>query len=98
MILISVVYAARPMVFMKKAITTAQIVNLIVILCTNAIIYKYWGGSALLYLLLGAYLSIGPHPASMHVIAEHYEFAKGLQTYNYFGIWNFFNLNLGYHT
>ena len=63
----------------------------------DAIIYKYWGGGALLYLLLGAYLSIGPHPASMHVIAEHYEFAKGQETYDYFGFWNFFNLNLGYH-
>lgn len=98
MICISIVYAARPMVFIRKSITMAQVINLIVILCTNAIIYKYWGGSALLYLILGAYLSIGPHPASMHVIAEHYEFAKGLQTYNYFGIWNFFNLDLGYHT
>jgi sphingolipid delta-4 desaturase len=33
----------------------------------------------------------------MHFIAEHYEFVKGQETYNYYGIMNFFNLNLGYH-
>lgn len=77
MIGISVVYAFRPMLFMRKTITVAEWVNFITIFCMDAIIYKYWGPGALLYLLLGAYLSIGPHPASMHVIAEHYEFATG---------------------
>ena len=97
MLLISVVYAFRPLIFIRKSITPAEWVNYIFIFCVDALIYKYWGPGALLYCLLGAYLSIGPHPASMHVIAEHYEFAKGLETYDYFGFWNFFNLNLGYH-
>ena len=97
MVFISVVYAFRPMVFIRKRIGLDEWINYILIFCTDAIIYKYWGGGALLYLLLGAYLSIGAHPASMHVIAEHYEFVTGQETYDYFGIWNFFNLDLGYH-
>lgn len=94
---ISVVFVLRPMIFMKKPIKLDEIINVVVVVCTNAIIYKFWGSGALLYLLLGAYLSIGPHPVSLHVIAEHYEFVKGQETFDYFGFWNFFNLNLGYH-
>lgn len=58
---------------------------------------KHWGPSALAFLFGVAFLSIGPHPAAIHVLAEHFEFVKGLETYDYFGFWNFFNLNLGYH-
>lgn len=38
------------------------------------------------------------HPCAGHVIAEHYEFLNRLETYDYIGIVNFFNLNVGYHT
>mmetsp|Transcript_5931 Transcript_5931/g.835 ORF Transcript_5931/g.835 Transcript_5931/m.835 type:complete len:100 (+) Transcript_5931:3-302(+) len=37
------------------------------------------------------------HPAAAHTIGEHYEFVKGQESYNYYGFWNFFNINLGYH-
>ena len=71
--------------------------NLVVIMITNLIIFKFWGVNAILYMLFVSFVSIGPHPAAAHTIAEHFEFVKGMETYDYFGPWNFFNLNLGYH-
>jgi len=41
-------------------------------MCTNVIIYKLLGLKALAYVLIGAFLSIGAHPAAIHVIAEHH--------------------------
>jgi sphingolipid delta-4 desaturase len=38
-----------------------------------------------------------PHPCAGHTIAEHYEFQHRLETYDYIGIVNFFNINVGYH-
>lgn len=97
-IFLTLFYALRPMFFSKNArFNRDEIINIIVIACTDLIIYKYWGANALLYLLLVAFVSIGPHPAAAHTLAEHYEFVKGQETYDYFGFWNFFNLNLGYH-
>lgn len=95
--LLSFIYALRPFVFMHKRMTMDELVNFLVIICTDLLVYKFWGGGALAYLLITGLVSIGAHPAAIHVIAEHHEFARGLETYDYFGIWNFFNLNLGYH-
>ena len=71
--------------------------NWVFIITTNYLIYTYLGKGAALYLFLSTYFSMSLHPASMHMIAEHYEFVKGQESYNYYGFWNFFNLNLGYH-
>jgi sphingolipid delta-4 desaturase len=38
------------------------------------------------------------HPSAGHIIAEHYEFSNRLETYDYLGVMNLFNLNIGYHT
>ena len=40
--------------------------------------YNLWGYKAAIYLAIGAYISLGPHFASIHVIAEHFEFIGGL--------------------
>ena len=60
--------------------------------------YKFMGPNALLFMLFIALISIGPHVSAAHTIAEHYEIVKGMETYDYFGFWNFLNFNLGYHT
>jgi sphingolipid delta-4 desaturase len=67
------------------------------VLFFDYLVYKYWGSSALIYNFLVAYVAIGPHPAALHGLAEHYEFVTGVQTYDYIGVWNIFNLNVGYH-
>jgi sphingolipid delta-4 desaturase len=51
----------------------------------------------MLFLVIAGLSSIGPHPAAIHIIAEHYEFIKGMESYDYIGIWNIFNLDVGYH-
>ena len=75
-----------------------ELVNWLTIIASNYLIYTKIGAGAVLYLGLSTYFSMGFHPSAMHMIAEHYEFVKGQETYNYYGFWNFFNLNLGYHT
>lgn len=91
-------YAIRPVVFSKNAKPTRdEIINFLVILCTDLVILKMWGLNAILFMFISSFVSMGPHPAAAHVIAEHYEIVTGQETYDYFGPWNFFNLNLGYH-
>lgn len=91
------IYALRPFLFMHKKMTLDEIINFAVILCSDVLIYKFWGSGSLAYIILTAFFSIGGHPAAIHTIAEHAEFVTGMESYDYFGIWNFFNLNLGHH-
>ncbi len=74
-----------------------EFANIVFILTTNYLIYHFWGGGALLFVAISGISSIGPHPAAIHIIAEHYEFIKGQETYDYIGWWNILNLDLGYH-
>jgi len=52
--------------------TDAEKINVLVIICTNVMIYKLIGPGALAYILIGSFFSIGAHPTAMHVIAEHF--------------------------
>lgn len=63
---------------MHKKMTIDEIINFVVILCTDLLIYKFLGGWALTYVLITGFISIGAHPAAIHVIAEHHEFAEGV--------------------
>lgn len=90
-------YMIRPFIMAPKKITPLELLNLVIIMTTNYCIYTFIGPYALLYLALAGYMSMGLHPMAMHTIAEHYEFVKGQESYDYLGIANIFNLNLGYH-
>lgn len=72
------IYALRPLFFTPKKLTNAELINFAVVICNNLLILKFWGLKSFGYLLLTSFFSIGGHPASIHVMAEHYEFAKGL--------------------
>lgn len=72
--MLTIVYGARPMLFYDTKLTKGEMVNLAFSIVADIIIYKYWGLSALIYLFLTAFLSIGPHPTAIHVLAEHFEF------------------------
>ena len=75
---LTIVYGARPMLFYDTKITKLEFLNLFVVVITDLLILKYWGINALAYIILCAFLSIGPHPTAIHVLAEHYEFLEGL--------------------
>jgi sphingolipid delta-4 desaturase len=60
------------MLFYNQKISLDEILNYVFIIFTDLLVYKYWGSGALLYLMIVAFLSIGPHPAAIHVLAEHF--------------------------
>ena len=95
--IIEVFYALRPIFTHQPSVNKEELLNYIFIISTNYLIYFFWGPYALLFVLVSGASSIGPHPAAIHILAEHYEFIKGQETYDYLGIWNIFNLDLGYH-
>ena len=96
-VVIEVFYALRPVFMKPPQLNKLEALNYTFIFATDYLIYHFWGGNALLFTLIAGLSSIGPHPAAAHIIAEHYEFIEGQETYDYFGVWNIFNLNLGYH-
>jgi sphingolipid delta-4 desaturase len=95
--IIELFYALRPVFMKNPTLTRDEALNYLFIAFTNYAIYHFWGPWALLFFFIAGLSSIGPHPAAIHIIAEHYEFIEGQETYDYIGIWNFFNLDLGYH-
>ncbi|EAS05126.1 fatty acid desaturase (macronuclear) [Tetrahymena thermophila SB210] len=90
-------YCIRPFVVAPKPPTPPEIFNLLFILTTDYLIFTYVGPYAFLYLFISGIFSMGFHPLAIHAIAEHYEFVKGQENYDYFGSGNILNLNLGYH-
>jgi sphingolipid delta-4 desaturase len=56
----------------NPSIRLDEILNYIFIIFTDILVYVYWGPSALLFLIVSGLSSIGPHPAAIHIIAEHY--------------------------
>jgi sphingolipid 4-desaturase/C4-monooxygenase len=90
-------YCFRPVLVLPKTITSLEVVNLLIQLTFDAIIYYTLGWKSLAYLLLGTLLGLGLHPIAGHFIAEHYVFVKGYETYSYYGPLNLITFNVGYH-
>jgi len=63
---------------------------------TFGVLY-FWGPMALLYLFLSFFFSIGLHPIGGRWIQEHYLKDSMQETYSYYGILNYLNMNIGYH-
>ncbi len=75
--IIEAFYALRPVFMNNPSVRIDELVNYAFIVFTNYLIYHFWGSSALIFTLIAGMSSIGPHPAAIHIIAEHYEFIKG---------------------
>lgn len=90
-------YAIRPLCINPKPITRLEIINLLVQLSFDVVIYYLWGAKSIFYMLAGSVLGLGLHPISGHFIAEHYMFLKGHETYSYYGPLNLLTFNVGYH-
>lgn len=90
-------YAFRPLVTYPKKPTMLEYVNLAIQLTFDAILWYFFGGKVLVYLLVGSVMAMGLHPVAGHFISEHYMYKKGFETYSYYGPLNFITFNVGYH-
>uniref|UniRef100_A0A0K0FI91 sphingolipid 4-desaturase n=1 Tax=Strongyloides venezuelensis TaxID=75913 RepID=A0A0K0FI91_STRVS len=92
-------YAFRPLIIYKKAPTDLEIVNIIIQLIYDFMIYYYFGFKSLFYLLFGTFITMGLHPSAGHFISEHYIFNLDCtqETYSYYGPWNLVTYNVGFH-
>lgn len=93
-------YALRPMLVMFKPMRLEHWINWAVVFGCDYIWYRLWGPNTLLFLALSLALSGAPSPTSGHFISEHYTVwspSKRQETFSYYGPWNFFTFNVGYH-
>jgi len=90
-------YAIRPLFVVPKVPQFWEFVNISVQIGFDILVYFVFGWKFLLYLFLGTAIGYGLHPSAGHFIAEHYTFIKGQETYSYYGPFNLFMFNVGYH-
>lgn len=90
-------YGFRPYFVCPKPPSVLEFVNMIVIFGWDIFIGYNFGAKSLVYLLVGTVFGLGLNPVATHIIAEHYEFIKGQDTYSYYGPFNIPGLNIGYH-
>lgn len=90
-------YAFRPLFLQPKPVTPLEVINFIVQIIFNGLIYYFFGYKSLVYLISGSFLAMGFHPVAGHFISEHYMFIKGQETYSYYGPLNWITFNVGYH-
>jgi len=85
------------MFILPKPIHLLEIINLLICVAFNILMYYFFGLKSLLYFPLSTFLGLSIHPISGHFIAEHYVFNEGQETYSYYGPLNAITYNVGYH-
>ena len=90
-------YTIRPLFVNPKPPQPMEIFNFVTQFAVDALIAYLLGAKALVYLIAGSLLGMGLHPVAGHFISEHYMFAKGFETYSYYGPLNMVTFNVGYH-
>lgn len=90
-------YSLRPLFIRPKPLTKLEILNIVVQIAFDILIWYFFGFKSLYYFIIGTLLCLGIHPMSAHFIAEHYMFDRGYETYSYYGPWNYLTFNVGYH-
>jgi len=91
------VYGLRPLVVRPKKPDASDVLCLALVLGFDAGVLYFWGPKSLAYLLAGTLLGGGLHPMAGHLIAEHYCFVSGQETYSYYGPLNALTYNVGFH-
>uniref|UniRef100_A0A8C5WKP3 sphingolipid 4-desaturase n=1 Tax=Leptobrachium leishanense TaxID=445787 RepID=A0A8C5WKP3_9ANUR len=91
-------YVLRPLLVNPKPVSRMEVWNALVQILADLVLYCVWGFKPIVYLVAGSVFCMGFHPISGHFIAEHYMFAKGYETYSYYGPLNLITFNVGYHT
>jgi len=90
------VYLIRGATFAKPP-TVGELLNGVLILGVDLLLYRSLGGWSLAFLGLSFYFALGLHPVAAHFIHEHYRFAEGQETFSYYGPLNWITFNVGYH-
>jgi sphingolipid delta-4 desaturase len=91
------VYGVRPLMVRPKPANAGDAVNWLVVMASNALVLRFWGIKSLFYLFAGSILGGGLHPLAGHLLAEHYMFEAGQETYSYYGPLNALSYNVGFH-
>ena len=74
------------------------VANIVAQVAFDAAIVYFFGWTALLYLFLSFWFSVGLHPLGARWIQEHYlTLSPDQETYSYYGRLNGINLNVGFH-
>ncbi|EPR79832.1 Fatty acid desaturase [Spraguea lophii 42_110] len=89
-------YAIRGF-FIRKKITSYEIVNVVIHAIFIYAIYYFFGISAIAFWSLSTWMAYSIHPAGAHLIQEHFISVDGQETYSYYGILNTLFMNIGYH-
>jgi len=90
-------YALRPGIVRPKAPGFWELMNWFCQISFDLLVLYVGGTKRLGYFLLSSLLGTGLHPVAGHFIAEHFVFVPGTETYSYYGFWNLFAFNVGYH-
>jgi sphingolipid delta-4 desaturase len=96
-LLMPLFYGLRPYFKAPKVVSVWELINIVCCVIYSLSVYYILGIKPLIYLILCTYFGLSVHPVGAHVIAEHYEFFKGQDTYSYYGWINYLNFNMGYH-
>lgn len=90
-------YSLRPFFMRPKPLELLELINIIVQVTFDLIVYYFLGVKPIVYMISGTLLATGLHPMAGHFISEHYMFKKGYETYSYYGCLNAITFNVGYH-
>jgi sphingolipid delta-4 desaturase len=73
-------------------------VNWVVQFAVMALVFYFFGGKAMWYLVFSLFFSVGLHPLGARWIQEHFlTHGTGQETKSYYGVLNPVTLNVGYH-
>ncbi len=90
-------YGLRPYFKTPKKPSGFELINTLCCVIYGFLIFYFFGMQSFTYLFSSTWFGLSIHPVGAHVMAEHYEFCKGQDTYSYYGILNYLNFNMGYH-
>lgn len=93
-----IIHGIRPFCKFPQPPNKLEIINSIVQISFDVMIFQVFGYRSLVYLTMGTMFGLGFHPLAGHFISEHYLFQNGKHaTYSYYGPLNGILFNVGYH-
>lgn len=95
--LFGIFQASRPFKLKKKFFGPWILLNVLIVISSNILVYYFIGPKALIYFILSSLFGLGLHPCGGRWIQEHFTFKPGQETYSYYGPLNKVAFNVGYH-